>query len=184
MFIESTHSFIYNYWGCTLHVSTNKIISILGEIPGMILRVHTNNYNVMVTDIYSTTPYQSYICTDIEAIHPTIYENNYTTTQCIKLDCRLSTFWFVLVLVYRRLDMSTFWFDDDLVCRRFGLSTFRFVDVLVVSVPICRRFDQLTYKRVHFNTSKPGFKNDHHFADDKSKWISSMTFIFRNFAIK
>ena len=52
-------------------------------------------------------------------------------------------FWFVHVLVYRRLGMLTFSFVDDLVCRRFGLSTFRFVDVLVVSISICRRLDQL-----------------------------------------
>ena len=72
----------------------------------------------------------------------------------------MSTFWFVDVLVYRRLGMSMFWFGDDLVCRRFGLSTcrfvdvsvcrrfglstFRFVDVLLVDVSVFRHFDQLS----------------------------------------
>ena len=41
---------------------------------------------------------------------------------------------------------------------------------------------QINIQKVHFNTSKPGFKNGHHFADDISKWISSMNF-FYNFAI-
>ena len=46
---------------------------------------------------------------------------------------------------------------------------------------------QINKQKVHFNTSKPGFKNGHHFADEISKWISSMNFLnefFYNFAIQ
>ena len=101
--------------------------------------------------------------------------------------CR--SFWFVHVLVYRLLGMSRFWLVDVLVCRRFGLPTFRFVNVSVCRRFGCRRFGlsmfwPVTYKRVYFNTSKPGYKTGHHFADDISKWISSMTFLFHNFAIQ
>ena len=102
------------------------------------------------------------------------------TIQCTKLYCRrfsLSTFWFVDVLVCRCWGMSMFWFVDALVCRRFGLSTFRCVDVLACRHFGCRRFSlstfwPVTYKRIHFNTSKPGYKYGHHFADDIFKWIS------------
>ena len=95
----------------------------------------------------------------------------------------LSTFWSVDVLVCRRFGLLTlwslmFWYVDVLVCRRFsfGLSTFRYV-----SVSVCRRFGlstfwPVTYKRVHFDTSNPVYEYGHHFADDISEWISSMTF--------
>ena len=68
----------------------------------------------------------------------------------------LSMFWSIDVWVCRRFGLSTICGVNVLVCRRFGLSTFRFVDVLVVDVSVCRRFDQLPTKRVHFNISKPG----------------------------
>ena len=89
----------------------------------------------------------------------------------------LSTFWSVDVLVCRCFGMSMFWFVDALVCRRFGLSTFRCVDVSACRRFGCRRFVlstfwPVTYKRIHFNTSKPGYKYGHHFADDIFKWIS------------
>ena len=107
---------------------------------------------------------------------------------------RFGLVWFVDVLVcrcfglstYRSVDalvcwcfgMPTFWFVTALVlvCRHFGMSVFRFVDVLVVDVSVCRRCDQLPTKRVHFDTPNPVYENDHHFADDISEWISSMTF--------
>ena len=93
----------------------------------------------------------------------------------------LLTFWSVDVLVCQCFGLSTFWFVDTLFCRRFGLSTFRFVDVPVCRRFRCRRFGlstfwPVTYKRVHFNTWKPGYKSGHHFAGDIFKWISSMTF--------
>ena len=104
------------------------------------------------------------------------------------LVCRrfgLSTFWFVDVLVCRRFDLSTFWSVDVLVCRRFGLSTFRCVDVSACRRFGCRHFGlsmfwPVTYKRIHFNTSKPGYKYGHHFADDIFKWIS---WLFYNLAL-
>ena len=109
----------------------------------------------------------------------------------------ISTFWFGLVC--RRFGLSMFWSEDVSVCRRFGLLMFCYVDVLVcrrfsfglqtfryVSVSVCRRFGcrrfglstfwPVTYKRVHFDTPNPVYKYGHHFADDISEWISSMTF--------
>ena len=106
---------------------------------------------------------------------------------------RFGLVWFVDVLVCRRFGLlmfgrSTFWFVDALVCRRFGLSTFRFVDVSLCRRFACRRVGLLTfwpvnYKRVHFNTSKPGYKYCHHFADDISKWISSMAFFIISLSV-
>ena len=100
------------------------------------------------------------------------------------LVCRrfgLSTFRSVDALVCWCFGMSTFWFVDALVCRRFGLSTFRYVSVSVCRRFGCRRFGlstfrPVTYKRVHFDTPNPVYKYGHHFADDISEWISSMTF--------
>ena len=94
------------------------------------------------------------------------------------VDVSVSTFWSVEVWVNRRFGLSTSWFAEVLVCRRFGLSTFRFVEVSVCPRFGCRHFGlstfwPITYERVHFITSKPG----HHFADDITKWISSMTSI-------
>ena len=107
----------------------------------------------------------------------------------------MSTFWFGLVcrrfglstlrsvdaLVCSCFGMSTFWFVDALVCRRFGLSTFRYVSVSVCRRFGCRRFGlstfwPVTYKRVHFDTPNPVYKYGHHFANDISELISSMTF--------
>ena len=119
-----------------------------------------------------------YICST-----PKNYENKYTTIQCTNLYCRrfgLSMFRCVDVLVCRCFGMSTFF-----VC--FGLLTFWFVDVLVCRRFGCQRFGlstfwPVTYKRVHVNTSKPGYKYGHHFADDISKRISLMAF-FCNLAL-
>ena len=47
--LESTHSFMIIGVYSTYQYRQDK--SILGEIPGIILRVHTNNYNVMGIDI-------------------------------------------------------------------------------------------------------------------------------------
>ena len=132
-------------------------------------------------------------------VHPKNCENKYTTIQCTKLysPCfglstfcmstflvgrcfGISTFWFGLstFLVCRCFGMSTFWFVAALVlvCRHFDMSVFRFVDVFS-----CRRFGlstfwPVTYKRVHFDTPNPVYKYGHHFADDISELISSMTF--------
>ena len=86
------------------------------------------------------------------------------TIECTKLYCL-------------RFGLSTFCFVDVLVCRRFGLSMFRCVDVSACRRFGCRRFGLSTfwpviYKRIHFNTSKSGYKNGHHFADDIFKWMS------------
>ena len=92
-------------------------------------------------------------------------------------------FWSVHVSVCRRFGLLMFWYVDVLVRRRFsfGLSTFRYVSVSVCRRFGCRRFGlttfwPVTYKRVHFDTPNPVYKYSHHFADDMSKWISSMTF--------
>ena len=104
-----------------------------------------------------------------------------TAKEAVEMLIWNASFWFVDVLVCRRM-----------FCRRYGLSTIRFDDVLVVDVSVdnsvwrrfgCRRFGlspfwPFTYKRVHFNTSKPGYIYGHHFANHIFKWISSMTFIF------
>ena len=100
------------------------------------------------------------------------------------LVCRrfgLSTLRAVNALVCSGFGMSTFWFVDALVCRRFGLSTFRYVSVSVCRRFGCRRFglstfSPVTYKRVHFDTPNPVYKYGHHFANDISELISSMTF--------
>ena len=102
------------------------------------------------------------------------------------LVCRrfgLSMFWYVDVSVCRRFGLLMFWYVDVLGCRRFsfGLSTFRYVSVSVCRRFGCRRFglstfEPVTYKRVHFDTPNPVYKYGHHFADDISEWISSMTF--------
>ena len=104
---------------------------------------------------------------------------------------RFGLVWFVDVLVCRRFGLSTtrrfsllmFWYVDVLVCRRFsfGLSTFRYVSVSVCRRFGCRRFGlstfwPVTYKKVHFDTPNRVYKYGHHFADDVSEWISSMTF--------
>ena len=96
------------------------------------------------------------------------------------LVCRcfgLSTFRSVDALVCWCFGMWTFWFVATLVlvCRHFGMSVCRFVDVLVVDVSVCRRFDQLPTKGSTL-TPNPVYKYGHHFADDISEWISSMTF--------
>ena len=143
---------------------------------------------------------------NIYVVHSENYENKYTTIQCTKLYsprfglstfCMSTFFLSVDVLVFRRFGLV--WFVDVLVCRRFGLSTFRSVDALVcwcvgmstfwfvaALVLVCRHFgmsvfrfvDILTsyYKRVHFDTPNPVYEYGHHFADDISEWISSMTF--------
>ena len=92
-------------------------------------------------------------------------------------------FWSVHVSVCRRFGLLMFWYVDVLVRRRFsfGLSTFRYVSVSVCRRFGCRRFGlttfwPVTYKRVHFDTPNPVYKYSHHFADDMSEWISSMTF--------
>ena len=134
----------------------------------------------------------------VYVVHPKNYENKYTTIQCTKLYSPrfgLSTFCMSTFLVGRCFGISTFWFG--LVCRCFGLSMFWSVDVSVcrrfgllmfwyVDVSVCRRFGcrrfglstfwPVTYKRVHFDTPNPVYKYGHHFADDISEWISSMTF--------
>ena len=100
------------------------------------------------------------------------------------LVCRrfgLSTFRSVDALVCWCFGMSTFWFVDVLVFRRFGQSTFRYVSVSVSRRFGCRRFGlstfwPVTYKRVHFDTPNPVYEYGHHFADDISEWIFSMTF--------
>ena len=107
---------------------------------------------------------------------------------------RFSLVWFVDVLVCRCFGLSTFRSVDTLVCWCFGMSTFWVVAALVlvcrhfgmlvfrfVDVFGCRRFGlstfwPVTYKRVHFDTPNPVYKYGHHFADDISEWISSMTF--------
>ena len=91
----------------------------------------------------------------------------------------------VHVSVCRRFGLSMFWYVDVLVCRHFSLSTFRCVDVSACQRFGCRHFDlstfwPVTYKRIHFNTSKPGYKYGHHFADHIFKWIS---WIFYNLAL-
>ena len=96
---------------------------------------------------------------------------NYTVRVWVCRRFGLSTFWSVDVLLCRCFNMSMFWFVDALVCRRFGLSTFRCVDVSAYRRFGCRRFAltkfwPVTYKRMHFNTSKPGYKYGNHFADD------------------
>ena len=102
------------------------------------------------------------------------------------LVCRrfsLSMFWSVDVSFYRRFGLLMFWYVDVLVRRRFsfGLSTFRYVSVSACRRFGCRRFGlstfwPVTYKRVHFDTQNPVYKYGHHFEDDISEWISSMTF--------
>ena len=105
---------------------------------------------------------------------------------------RFGLVWFVDVLVCRCFGLSTFRSDDALVCWCFGMSTFWFVAALVL---VCRHFGMsvfrfvdvfrrfglstfwpVTYKRVHFDTPNPVYKYGHHFADDISEWIYSMTF--------
>ena len=134
----------------------------------------------------------------IYVVHPKNYKNKYTTIQCTKLYSPrfgLSTFCMSTFLVGRCFGISTFWFGlvcrcfglsmfwpvDVSVCRRFGLLMFWYVDVSVCRRFGCRRFGlstfwPVTYKRVHFYTPNPVYKYGHHFADDISEWISSMTF--------
>ena len=88
--------------------------------------------------------------------------------------------WTVDVSVCRRFGLLTFWFVDVLVCRRFDVSTFRFVDVSVFRRLGCRcfvlsTFWSVTHKRVDSHTSRPGYKNGHHFADDISKYNLQFT---------
>ena len=105
--------------GCTLRVSTSKIKSILGEIPEIILRVHTNTYlRKRWRDMHINWIVDVLVCRRFG----------------------LSTFGHADVLICRRFGLSTFGYVDVLVCRRFGLSTFRLVDVSV-----CRRVGLSTF---------------------------------------
>ena len=136
----------------------------------------------MCTDIYVVHPknyenkYTTIQCTNLYC--PRFGLSTFLIGRCFGM----STFWFGLVC--RRFGLSTFWSVDALVCWCFGMSTFWFVDALVcrrfgllrfrcVSVSVCRRFGHrrfglstfwpVTYKRVHFDTPKPGYKYGHHF---------------------
>ena len=126
---------------------------------------------------------RGYMCNTSQELWKQIHEYTYTKLICPRFG--LSTFWSVDVLVCRCFGITMFWFVDALVCRSFGLSTFRCVDVLACRRFGCRHFGlstlwPVTYKWIYFNTSKPGYKYGHHFADDIFKWIFC---IFHNLAL-
>ena len=149
------HTFVLIYclekWSLTFKILPGISPRLVLILLVLVCRIQHNDHKLMVTDI-SSTSHQSSICRDIYAVHPKNYENNNTTTQCTKLDCRyfgLSTFWSVDVLACRRYALSTFWFVNILVCRRFSLSMFQRVDVSV-----CRHFAGLaTFRFVDVLTS-------------------------------
>ena len=159
------HTFVFivslEKWSLTFEVIPGIPPRLVLILLVLVCRIQRNNHKVMVTHI-SSTSHQSYICRDIYAVHPNNCEDKYTT-QCTKFDCRhfgLSTCWSVDVLACRCFGLSTFWFVNILVCQCFDLSMFQCVDVSVCRHFGCRRFGlfwPVTYKRVHSNTSKPGW---------------------------
>ena len=103
------------------------------------------------------------------------YFRKYLTPTLLDCTVHVSVF-----LVCRLIGLSIFWYVDVLVCRRFSLSTFWCVDISACRHFGCRRFGLSTFKRIHFNTSKPGYRYGHYFAETIFKWIS---WIFYNLAL-
>ena len=151
--------------------------------------VHPKNYENKYTTIQCTKLYSPCFGLSTFCMSTFLFGRCFGISKLwFGLVCRrfgLSTLRSVDALVCWCFGMSTFWFVAALVlvCRHFGLSVFQFVDVFG-----CRRFGLLTfwpviYKRVHFDTPNPVYKHGHHFADDISEWISSMTFFINSLSL-
>ena len=139
------------------------------------MKTNTRLYSVLNCTVHVSVC-RRFVCQRFWSVDVLIFRRFGLVLFCRRFG--LSMFWYVDVSACRRFGLLMFWYVDVLGCRRFsfGLSTFRYV-----SVSVCRRFGlstfwPVTYKRVHFDTPNPVYKYGHHFADDISEWISSMTF--------
>ena len=139
------------------------------------MKTNTRLYSVLNCTVHVSVC-RRFVCQRFWSVDVLVFRRFGLVLVCRRFG--LSMFWYVEVSVCRRFGLLMFWYVDVLGCRRFsfGLSTFRYV-----SVSVCRRFGlstfwPVTYKRVLFDTPNPVYKYGHHFADDISEWISSMTF--------
>ena len=161
------------------------LLVLICRVTPIIIKLWVLIYKVQPTNHRYVQIYVQYI-QRIMKTYTRLYSGlNCTVHVSVCRHFGLSTFWSVDVLVCRCLGMSMFRFVDALVYRRFGLSTFRCVEVSAWRRFGCGRFGlskfwPVTHKRIHFNTSKPGYKYGHHFADDILKWIS---WFFYNIAL-
>ena len=144
------------------------------------MKTNTRLYSVLNCTVHVSVC-RRFVCQRFWSVDVLVFRRFGLVLVCRRFG--LSMFWYVDVSVCRRFGLLMFWYVDVLGCRRFsfGLSTFRYVSVSVCRRFGCRRFGLSTFwpvtnKRVHFDTPNPVYKNGHHFADDISEWISSMTF--------
>ena len=144
------------------------------------MKTNTRLYSVLNCTVHVSVC-RRFVCQRFWSVDVLVFRRFGLVLVCRRFG--LSMFWYVDVSVCRRFGLLMFWYVDVLGCRRFsfGLSTFRYVSVSVCRRFGCRRFSlstfwPVTYKRVHFDTPNPVYKYGHHFADDISEWISSMTF--------
>ena len=144
------------------------------------MKTNTRLYSVLNCTVHVSVC-RRFVCQRFWSVDVLVFRRFGLVLVCRRFG--LSMFWYVDVSVCRRFGLLMFWYVDVLGCRRFsfGLSTFRYVSVSVCRRFSCRRFGlstfwPVTYKRVHFDTPNPVYKYGHHFADDISEWISSMTF--------
>ena len=144
------------------------------------MKTNTRLYSVLNCTVHVSVC-RRFVCQRFWSVDVLVFRRFELVLVCRRFG--LSMFWYVDVSVCRRFGLLMFWYVDVLGCRRFsfGLSTFRYVSVSVCRRFGCRRlglstFWPVTYKRVHFDTPNPVYKYGHHFADDISEWISSMTF--------
>ena len=183
-----------NYWQIASLVTQKSLFTVTHALFFIHPTSHTYVWIYVVHPKNYENKYTTIQCTKLYSPRfglTTFCMSTFLVGRCIStfwfgLVCRgfgLSMFWSVDVSVCRRFGLLMFWYVDVLVCRRFsfGLSIFRYVSVSVCRRFGCRRFGlstfwPVTYKRVHVDTPNPVYKYDHHFADDISEWISSMTF--------
>ena len=144
------------------------------------MKTNTRLYSVLNCTVHVSVC-RRFVCQRFWSVDVLVFRRFGLVLVCRRFG--LSMFWYVDVSVCRRFGLLMFWYVDVLGCRRFsfGLSTFRYVSVSVCRRFGCRRFGlstvwPVTYKRVHFDTPNPVYRYGHHFADDISEWISSMTF--------
>ena len=144
------------------------------------MKTNTRLYSVLNCTVHVSVCWR-FVCQRFWSVDVLVFRRFGLVLVCRRFG--LSMFWYVDVSVCRRFGLLMFWYVDVLGCRRFsfGLSTFRYVSVSVCRRFGCRRFGMstfwpVTYKRVHFDTPNPVYQYGHHFADDISEWISSMTF--------
>ena len=144
------------------------------------MKTNTRLYSVLNCTVHVSVC-RRFVCQRFWSVDVLVFRRFGLVLVCRRFG--LSMFWYVDVSVCRRFGLLMFWYVDVLGCRRFsfGLSTFRYVSVSVCRRFCCRRFGlstfwPVTYERVHFDTPNPVYKYGHHFADDISEWISSMTF--------